>query len=157
MWLIKSFLIQRLKLVMWWLIWPIISFSGNTFMIIGSDRFLTVSYGTTSLVIPHFLLNILDMRYVVWRRNTRDYSTNMRACRPNNGCYALLEELANYTERNVIEYADINQQMRPEINRKVSQNYSRTFLIRNVLFHVFAYSSNNFEAVGISFYILGGR
>lgn len=107
-------------------------------MIIGSDRFLAVSYGIASLVIPHFLLNILDKRYVVWRRNTHDYSTNMRACGPNNGCYALLEELANYTERNAIEYADINQQIWPEINRKVFQNYGGTSLIRNVLFHVFA-------------------
>lgn len=121
-------------------------------MIIGSDRFLAVSYRTSSLVIPHFLLNILDTWYVVWRRNTRYYSTNMRACGPNNGCHALLEELANYTERNVTEYADINQQMRLEISRKVSQNYCRTFLRPNVLFHVFAYSSSNFEAMSISFY-----
>lgn len=94
------------------------------------------------------------MRYVVWRRNIRDYSTNMRACGPNNGCHALLEELADYTERNAIEYADIKQQIRPKTNRKISRNCDRTFLIRNVLFHIFAYSSSNFEAIGISFYIL---
>lgn len=111
-------------------------------MITDSDRFLAVSYGIASLVIPHFLLNILDIRYVVWRRNTHDYSTNMRVCEPDNGYHALLEELADYTERNAIKYADMNQQIRPEINRKVSQIYSGTSLIRNVLFHIFAYSNS---------------
>jgi len=33
----------------------------------------------------------------------------MQACGPENGCYALLEELADCTERNVIEYADVNK------------------------------------------------
>jgi len=39
----------------------------------------------------------------------------MRACGLENGCYALLEELVDCTERNAIEYVAINKYRRKRV------------------------------------------
>lgn len=92
-------------------------FRGYTYMIlhhyesiISGDGFLAVSFTDHQSVFPRFPIKHTRYMVCLWHRNTRDYSTSMRACGPENGSYALLEELADCIERNAIEYADINQQ-----------------------------------------------
>lgn len=130
----------------WRQIWLTISFYGNIFMIhhhyesiTVDDWFLAVS-STNQSVFPRFPTK--HTRYMVCLRcrNTRDYSTNMQACGLENGCYALLEELAHCIERNATKYADANQQTRAKSIKNKFVKIMIRFIIWNDTFFVHAFN-----------------
>jgi hypothetical protein len=109
---------------------------------------LAVSSTDHQSVFPRFPAKLTGYMVCLWRRNTRDYSTSMWACCPENGCYALL---ADCTERNATEYADVNQQIWA---KSVENKFEIMALvvIWNDQFFIFTQLQ---EVVGITFYVLG--